>query len=151
MPYRTYSPTITVSASPDYSAGDAVGSGYMTLTAACHCEGKATCLESVTVKDAAGQAPALKILFFRDTPTGTYTDNSAADLSAADIANACGQVNVQSANYLTTDSYSIQTLSDIGLVMRATPGYDLFVVVVAAGAYNAAATSDLSIELGFKA
>lgn len=143
-----YKPTITVSATPDYSAGDAVGTGYLTFTGACSGPGRLTRLMTCTVRDAAGQGPALKVLFFDTPPAGTYTDNSAADLSAADLAAVVGQLSIAAADYLTTDSYSVAMHSDLNLMMGSTSSH-LYAVVVANGAYNAAADTDLSIVFDF--
>ena len=74
MDHQILRPTITLSASPDYSANDVVG-GIITLTSVAARDADEVVLRSVVLKDAGGQAPALTLLFFRATPSGgTYTE-----------------------------------------------------------------------------
>ena len=59
-----------------------------------------------------------------------------------------GQLSIAAADYLTTDSYSVTAHSDLNMVMGSTDN-NLYAVVVANGAYNAAATTDLSMVFDF--
>lgn len=71
------SPTITITATPDYSAGDDVG-GIISLLTVNSATGRPVLLRSVTLKDNGNQGPPLTLLFFKATPAGgTYTDNAA--------------------------------------------------------------------------
>src|SRR5262245_9823159 len=92
--YVVIRPTITTSASPDYADGDVI-SGIVTLSGVFQLANRSAILRSVMLKDAAGQAPALSLLFFRATPSGgTYTDNSAIVFGSGDVGNCIGTVKV---------------------------------------------------------
>lgn len=141
-------PTITTSASPDYSANDVVG-GIITLSSVMAAAGRSAILKSVTLKDASGQAPALTLLFFRATPAaGTYTDNGALAWGAGDLANLVGVVKVLAADWYTQASKSLLAIGGIDLLMGAAAS-DLFLLIVADATWNAASTSDLTAEFGF--
>ena len=144
-------PTITVSATPDYAAGDVVG-GIITLASVMAATGRQALLRSVALKDATGAGPALSLLFFRATPAGgTYTDNAAIVFGAADDDNLVGVVRVVAADWYTPSGggKSFVSLGGIDVVMGSVTS-DLYLLIVADGAYNAAATTDLTAEIGFE-
>lgn len=153
--HLVYRPTITISASPNYSSGDAINTGAIALTPFPRPAGK---LVSLTLRDAANQGPALLLLFFRSNPTSsTITDNAAFALHADDLTKHCGTISVLAADWQTVDSKSLAVLGDMQVV-HSCAGVDavgavnnsLYLVIVANGAYNAAATTDLSIELEYE-
>lgn len=141
-------PTVTITATPDYSAGDCVG-GIVTVSSAVNTKSNRPIrLTNVTLTDNAGQAPALSLLFFRATPAGgTYTDNSALVLDASDIADLVGVVRIAAADWYTVSSKSLVAVNDLNMIMDITTT-SLFMLVVADGAYNAGATTDLTVKLG---
>ena len=144
-------PTITTSASPDYSAGDAVGGGVITVTGVMpQSSGGLAYLRSLTLKDTSGQAPALSFLFFRATPTGgTYTDNSALDFGSTDVGNLVGVVRIAASDWYTVDAHSLVSLGAIDILMVSNSA-DLYMLIVADATWNASATTNLSLELGFE-
>lgn len=131
---------------PDYSIGDNIG-GTFTLSPFPGV-GRGGKLVSVQVSDASNVGPAIRILFFDAVPTGTYTDNSAVDLSAADRLALVGQVKIAAADYETSDSYKIVTLSalDMGMGTSLNTGV-IYGAIVADSAWNGAASTDLQITL----
>lgn len=135
----TYVPVM--SASPDYVAGDTIGT-YSVL----RLNTTRYKVQSVVVTDKAGQAPPIRLLFLASEPAGTFTDNAAAAPSAADIVATVGQVKVQTADYETFGAYKVAALSGINQVFSGT----VWVVAVADGAYNGASTSDLTITVGLE-
>ena len=148
MDHQILRPTITLSASPDYSANDVVG-GIITLTSVAARDADEVVLRSVVLKDAGGQAPALTLLFFRATPSGgTYTDNAALVWGSGDLGNLVGSVQVLAADWLTRVGKSMVSIGGIEQVVGAA-ATDLFLLIVADATWNAAATTDLSIEIGF--
>lgn len=141
--------TPTLDAAVNYAAGDVIG-GIQTIADAVLVAGGKLKLESVHVRDKAGQAPALRLYFFSATPAaGTYTDNAPLVWGAGDAANQVGVVDIAAANYITLAGVSAQTLSGIGQVHFAA-ATSLFVLVAANGAYNAAALGDLIITLSWE-
>lgn len=147
-PCEVLTVTPTVSASPDYSAGDAVG-GIQTLTSAARTSGGKVSLESLTVVDKANQKKAITVLFFDSNPAAaTVTDNSAFAFST-DIAKLVGKVNVAAADYETVDSIGIACLKNIGLKMKASGSANLYAVVIAGEAINLATVGDLVFKYGF--
>ncbi len=140
--------TPTVSASPDYSIGDAVG-GKQTLTSAARVSGGKVVLQSLTLIDKANQKKALTVLFFDSDPTAaTITDNSAFVFSTA-ISKYIGRVDIAATDYVTVDSIALVSLGAIGKAMKASGSANLFVAVVAVEALNLATTSDLIFGYGF--
>ena len=147
-PAIVISKTPTVSASPDYSAGDAVG-GLQTLTVATRVAGGKVKLQSVTVLDAANQKAAMTLLFFESEPTAaTITDNAAFAWST-DNTKCIGKINVAAADYETIDSKAVATVRGLNLIMQSNGTANLYVAVVTTGTPNLASTSDLVFLYGF--
>lgn len=152
--FQPFSPQIavtpTVSASPDYSAGDVVG-GIMTIPAAIRDTGTAI-LKNLTIRDSSNQKPDLYILLFNALPTGTYTDNAAFAWGSDDFAKCIGYVMIGATDYLTLDSKAIGFADFTRLVKVAeneNPGSRaLYAIAVAVGTINLASTSDLTFLFG---
>lgn len=143
------SPTLTISASPDYADGDVV-SGIVTFPTVNYASGKGVVLDKLTLCEDSGQAPALRIIFFKATPaSGTYTDNSALAWGAGDLANIVGGFSVATADWVVTVSKSEVTYKDLNIPMAAS-ATSLFALIIAKGVYNAAATDDLLLTATFK-
>ena len=161
MRYHVRSIPITTSATPDYSVGDNIGATFtiapqVTL-------GMGIKLMSVTVLDQAAQSPGLRIIFFGSKPTGTYTDNVALDLSAADLTNIIGQVKISSSDWEITDSYGIVNVTGLQMVLGPAisdtggganvnqfPNRTIYGAIVADTTYNAGATNDITINIGYE-
>lgn len=80
---RIAQPTVTVTASSAYTAGNLVG-GLLTIANAVAVAGNAIRLSSIIVTTTAASAD-LRAWVFRDLPSGTYTDKTALTVDAADI------------------------------------------------------------------
>ncbi len=140
--------TPVIDTAVNYAAGDVVG-GIQTIAGAVAAADGRLELRSVNVRDKAGQAPALLLYLFSATPAaGTYTDNAPLAWGAGDAANQVGVIDIAAANYKTVAGVSSQTLSDIGQVHTAT-ATSLFALIIANGAYNAAALGDLIITMAW--
>jgi hypothetical protein len=141
-------PTITVSASPDYSAGDSIG-GKITLSNAVRVTGGVSKLQTITILDAANQKPEGTILIFGADPTAaTITDNAAFAFST-DAGKVVATVAVATANYVTIDSKALACIGAIEKVVQSTTT-TLYAAFVATGAPNLAATTDIQIAFGFE-
>lgn len=139
---NSVTPTLTISASPDYAADDVI-SGIVTFPTVNYASGKGVKLDKLVLCEDSGQAPALRIIFFKATPSGgTYTDNSALAWGAGDLANIVGAVSIATGDWVVTSSKSEVTARDLNIPV-AVSATSLFALVIAKGAYNAAATDDL--------
>lgn len=114
-----------------YSSGDVVG-GLVNLGALRAISATAV-LKSLVVLDSANQKAALTILLFSGLPAGTFTDNGALVLSAADLALVVAKVNVLASDYETVASRAIAQL-DLSLVLKGLDGTrNLYMVIVTTG------------------
>jgi hypothetical protein len=147
-PADVISVTPVVSASPDYSAADAVG-GIQTLTSAARVSGGKVVLESLTLIDKANQKKALTVLFFSANPAAATVTDNAAFVFSTDVAKLVGKVNIAAADYETVDSIGIACLKAIGLEMKAVGSANLYAVIVATEAINLATVGDYICLYGF--
>ena len=141
-------PTIAVSASPDYSSGDSMG-GKITLTNVARVTGGLSKLQTITVIDRANQKPAGTLLFFgADPAAATITDNAAFAIST-DVLKVVASHAIAAADYVTIDSIAFLCYGNINKLVQpvATSLYAAFVVTTAS---NMAATTDLQIAFGFE-
>lgn len=144
---NTVAVTPTVSATPDYSAGDAVG-GVMTFAAILRDDAKSGYVVSarITAKTAATSMAQIDVLIFNANPSAsTVTDNSAFVLADADRAKLKGVIKVTSFDVAGTSAsigYAEGRVPATGAVAD-----DLYAVMVARGAINLGATDDLILEL----
>lgn len=145
---KTITITPTMSASPDYSAGDGLG-GIQTLATVVASNSLSALLKSICVSDKAGQAPQITIYFFKATPAaGTYTDNDALAWGAGDAANMIGIVKFVSADYKTVGGISTACLGAVDQ-LHTPAATSVFVIIEVDAAYNGASTSDLTLVFGY--
>lgn len=147
-PLDTVSVTPTISATPAYTSGDAVG-GKQTLTSAVRVSGGKALLQTLTVIDRANQKQPLTILFFNSDPSAATITDNAAFVFSTDISKLIGKVNVLAADYETVDSIAVATIANLGLLLKASGSANLFVAVVTTGTPDFASTSDLVFQYGF--
>lgn len=141
-------PTITVSASPDYTSGDSMG-GKITLTGVARVTGGLSKLQTIAILDNANQKPAGTLLFFNADPAAaTITDNAAFAFST-DAGKVIATHAIAAADYVTIDSKAVLCYGNINKLVQpvATSLYVAFVVTTAS---NMAATTDLQIAFGFE-
>ena len=131
-----------------------VTSGIITLTGVMSSSGRQAMLRSATLKDAGGQSPALSLLFFRATPaSGTYTDNTGVAFGASDDDNLVGVVRVAAADWYVPSGSGKAFVAKADLLVcceGSTTSNDLYMLIVADGAYDAVATNDLTVAIGFE-
>jgi hypothetical protein len=142
-------PTVTVSTSPAYSAGDCVG-GKLTLSSIMRTGGPGTALlQSLFLMDTSNQKAALELLIFNANPSAsTFTDNSAISLHANDIGKIIRRISIAASDYVTIDSKAFVDLSPGARVLKAASGVDLYAALVAVGTPTYAATTALTLRLG---
>jgi ethanolamine utilization microcompartment shell protein EutS len=147
-PLDTVAVTPTVSTTPAYTSGDAVG-GKQTLTSAMRVSGGKSILQTLTVIDKADQKQPLTVLFFDSDPTAATITDNAGFVFSTDISKFVGKVNVLAADYETVNSIALATISNIGLLLKASGSANLFAAVVTTGTPQFSATSDLIFQYGF--
>lgn len=138
----------TVSTSPAYTAGDAVG-GKETLTSAVRVSGGYVELDSIEVIDRSNQKPALTILFFDSDPSAATITDNAAFVFSTDISKLVAQVLIAQADYTTTNSIGVACIGAIKKVIKASGSANLFAAVVTTGTPTFAGTTDITIKYGF--
>jgi len=98
----TISPTVTVSTSPAYTSGDAIGS-KLTLANATRISGGITMLQTISLIDRSNQKPTGFIYFYNADPSAaTLTDNTAI-ANSTDDAKIIGQVPILGSDYTVID------------------------------------------------
>jgi hypothetical protein len=143
---KIVTPTITVSTDA-YEAGDCVG-GKITLTDAMRVSGGSGVLQSITVIDVSATKPALELLIFNADPTAaTLTDQAAVALST-DISKVIHRIPIYTSDYTTVASVSIADIT-VNKVVEAVGSDNLYAVIVATGAHDFVAATDLKMSFGF--
>lgn len=147
MPY--ISPTITISASPDYSAGDSIG-GKITLSNVARAGGKDVVIQNITIRDTANIKPTGTLLFFNSDPTAATISDNAAFVFSTDITKCIARIPVATADYVTINSVAIAYIDGKGRVLQPSDSLtdDLYMVFVADATLNFTDPSNLSISIG---
>lgn len=139
--------TPTVSTTPAYTAGDAIG-GKITIANAVRVSGGVSILQSIHILDRANQKPAGTILIFNADPSAaTITDNSAFVFSTDDLK-VVASIPVAAFDYVTINSKAVATLRNIGAEVKVASGTTLYAAFVAANTPTFVATSDLQLIFG---
>lgn len=140
----TASPAVTSGAA--YSAGNCVGANFTFTNAAVRRDGGSGIINSVTLRDKAGQAGTYDLFLFDAAPT-TQTDKSAVALVAADLAKCVAVVTLAAVKLGAASTMGVSTLSSANTSFKLSSGSTLFGVLVARGTPTYASTSDISIDL----
>ena len=144
-PIATLNPTITASASPDYSTGDNLG-GLLTLTDAVP-PGKewGEIVSVVICSDVAFTGP-FDVVFFNANPSGsTFTDNAAQDVVKADLAKIIGVAHCSDVTALS--GASIHQTTNLQLPFRLAAGGALYAAIVIRGTLNLTATDEITMTI----
>lgn len=137
----------TISATPDYSAGDVMG-GKITLADICRAAGKAVVVNDIELIDADNQKPTGALYFFDADPSAsTLTDNSAFVLHANDIAKVIRRQPIVSGDWVTVDSKGVCHPDFKPFVMVGATA-TLYAVFVVDGTFNMATTTAITGTLG---
>lgn len=135
----------TVSTTPAYTAGDAVG-GKLTLASAVRLSGGNGLIQSVVLADKGKQSVALDVVFFNADPSGTtFTDNGALTIADADLLKIVGHVSVAAADYSAFVDNSVATKAGLGLAFKLASGTSLYACIVARGTPTYTSTSDVQL------
>lgn len=146
----TAAPTITVSTSPAYSAGDLVG-GKLTLSSILRTSGGTALIQSLLLRDTSNQKAALELIIFDSDPSSTtFTDNAALSINAADVSKIIRRISIAAADYVTIGSIAVADVGPVSKVLKAATGVDLYACLMAATGSTPtyASTSALSLTVG---
>jgi hypothetical protein len=145
-----YEFTPVITATPDYTALDVLGTGNpYKMAGIVKRAGRFVILQSITVTDDSAQAPGLNVYFFDADPTNsTFTDNAVLSIHATDWAMCVGAIVLEAADYVTPDgNHRILTQKAIGLELGTSDTGDLWVVFQTIGAPNFDDTDNLTIRM----
>lgn len=140
-------PTVTTTATPDYSSGDTMG-GEITISNAVRTTSGAAVLQWVALWCDDALTPVLDLMFFdADLTGGTYTDNATFAPSSADKAAFLGSVHIAATDWVTLagDTWANKL---VGLPLKANGSQDLRLIVVAGETINLSGTAVLTVALG---
>lgn len=139
------SQTPTVSASPDYSTGDAIGGLLSFANATDVAAGYGTVISTVVICKESGQTPDIDLFLFGDSVSAP-TDNAAYSPSDADIAKCVGVLQITSGDYSSLTNNTVgQTLQELPFKLES--GTTLYGVMVARSTPNLASTSDITVRI----
>ena len=138
--------TPTVSTTPAYASGDAVG-GKLTLPNAVRLAGGVGIIRSIVLTDKGKQNAAIDVVVFRADPTATtFTDNAALSVADADLLSIAGVVSVAAADYAAFVDNSVATKSGLGLAVNSITT-TLYACLVTRGTPTYTASSDLQLTV----
>lgn len=149
---KTISATPTISAAA-YASGNQIG-GIMTLANAVRQDsniGVGTSMVcAVTVLDKAAASAAIDIFFFNQSPTLVSTNNTAFNLTDANLVAQCIGVASIGTAYSASSSNSVSTTANLNIPLEipftASANTSVFAVAVARAAATYASTSDLTFQ-----
>jgi hypothetical protein len=137
-------PTVTAGA---YTANDCIG-GEMTLTNAARFSGGGTTLMGITMTSKGTVAGNdVEVLIFDADPAGTYTDNTALAVTAAD--SLLLQEAILLGSFTDLGTPSVVRARNLSLPLVCSGSANLFAVAVNRGAFTPASTSDLQFTFHF--
>jgi hypothetical protein len=140
-------PTVTVGT---YASGNVVG-GLLTFPNMVRSPGVGGLVQTVIVRDKAGQNVSYDLFLFDAAPT-TQTDKTAVALTAADLAKCIGVVSLSGAVLGAAATMGVLTATGLALAFKlpggtTPPSPALYGILVTRGAPVYASTSDVSVEL----
>jgi len=145
--------TPVITASPDYTANDVLGTGNpYTLTNLVERQSRFVILQSCVLTDKDSQSPSVTIHFFDQNPSNsTFTDNLALDIHATDWTYHCGAVVLDTGDFITAnDNNDVLTQKSIGLEIPHSDNGDIYAVLqIMGGGLNFAATDALIFKMCF--
>lgn len=140
-------PTITVDTAA-YAAGDSIG-GKITLTDAMRVSGGTGVLSGITLIDRANQKPALEIFIFDSNPAAATITDQAAFVFGTDDLKVIAKIVVEAADWTTINSKATAELANLNRVVKASGSAHLYAAIVAGGAPDFVASTDLQLRFKF--
>ena len=145
-----YDLSFTVDASPDYVANDVLD-GLKTISDVTRSGLNSGKIVGGLLFNAASHAIDMSLLFFGANPSNTtFTDNSALDVADADLDKIIGILDLTKHKQFADNSFAMPAINQLPLPFELSVDSDgkennsIYVVALAGGTINMAATTDLS-------
>lgn len=138
--------TVTAAA---YSSGNAVG-GLMTFANMANRDGYGGIVQTVIVRDKAGQNVNYDLILFDANPTNTtVTDKAAVAVNTADLSKIIGVVQLSGIVLGAASTMGVLTAAGVGLAYRisSNSNSNLYGILVTRGAPTYASTSDVTVDV----
>jgi len=142
--------TFTVEALPDYSSGDVVG-GLVTVSNVVRSGLNSGKIVGAAIHNRVSHAVDLSLIFFNANPSGTtFTENSALTIAAADLSKVIADLALTRHRQFVGNSVALPAINQSPIPFELQPGSDnvenlnLYLVLLAGGILNQAATTDIS-------
>lgn len=143
----TLTPTVTVSTSPAYTAGDAVG-GKLTFTNAARFSGGSLDIGGIVLTDAIAQNAELDLVLFDSDPSAsTLTDNAAVVVAAADLSKICARINLNDYFVLGASGKSATYFFGISQPIKLASGTSLYGVLITRSTPTYSGTDNLTLKM----
>lgn len=137
----------TITASSAYSPGNAVG-GLITFTNASRASGSGGIIQTVVIRDKAGQAGTYNLFLFDANPTATtVTDKSAVTINTADLAKVIAVIAPSGILLGAASTMGVITAGGLGTAFKLTSGTTMWGILVTRGTPTYASTSDVSVDV----
>lgn len=131
-----------------YASGDLMG-GKLTLSNAIRVAAGSGILQDIVVQDLTNQKAALDVVLFDSDPsTTTFTNNTALDVSDADLVRIIGHVSILASDYISFADNAVATKSGLAMPVDVAAGRNLYACVVSRGTPTYTA-NELGIAFGF--
>lgn len=143
-----FSEAVIATTATTYASGDVIGA-IVTLSSVNVAGDTVARLESLSISEEGGQAPALTFIIFRETPAGgTYTNDSTVVWNASDMTRRVGMVKVLASDWDVEQGKSMANLGNIDqIVLSLNTNY--FVLCIANGIYISTSTNQITAKFGF--
>lgn len=141
-------PTVTVSTTPAYTAGDSIG-GKITLANAMRVAAGSSVLTDIMILDRSNQKPTGYISIYSGDPTAATLTDNAALVNSTDDQKIIALIPVVTADWVTINSKAYAHLRNLGIVVKAAVTTNLYASWVAVNTPTFVATTDLQISFKF--
>lgn len=133
-------PTVQAAA---YAAGNVIG-GLITLAAASRVAAGSGLIQSITASFVSGSVPALDVIFFNASPTGsTVTDKTALAVATADLGKIVGIAHLTDSTLLGAATPSLVQALQQAIAFQLPSGTALYAAVVTRTAITLTSVSDM--------
>lgn len=141
----TISQTPTVSSSPAYSAGDAVG-GKLTFASATRISAYSGTVVGVSVVDQNKQNALMDLILFNADPSGTtFTDNSALDIADADMTKIIARIPL--VDWCGFNDNSVCCANNLNIPFVLASGSSIYGCLINRGTPTLSSTSDIIVNV----
>lgn len=140
--------TPPMTATPDYSDGDAVG-GLMEFANVVREGANSGAIERIAIKSKIAPGVGVVLHLFDASPSAsTYADNGALSIHANDFPKIVRSIVIASADFVDVEAGGYQVEKAVNIPFSLASGTSLFGIIEADGTINAGSASDFEVQLG---